>query len=93
MIKKIVLIVTLVLASVMLLACGRGRGGLVYMSEPKLADRRMEDIVKAIQDEDSEALKAMFSNRSLVESEELDQEIEDLFSFVEGDITKWENDH
>ena len=90
--KNIVLIGILIVASLVMVACGPGSGGLVYMSEPKLADNRMEDIINAIKEEDSEAMKAMFSSKAQDESEELDQEIEDLFTFIEGDITKWEID-
>ena len=90
--KNIVLIGILIVASLVMVACGPGRGGLVYMSEPKLADNRMEAIINAIKEEDSEAMKAMFSSKAQDESEELDQEMEDLFTFIEGDITKWEQD-
>ena len=90
--KNIVLIGILIVASLVMVGCGPGRGGLVYMGEEAQADNRMEEIVSAIKEEDSEAMKAMFSSKAQDESEELDQEIEEMFTFIEGDITKWKND-
>ena len=80
--KNIVLIGILIVASLVMVGCGPGRGGLVYMGEEAQADNRMEEIVSAIKEEDSKAMKAMFSSKAQDESEELDQESEDLFTFI-----------
>lgn len=90
--KNMIIIGSIIIASLLMVACGHGGGGMVYMGEEKQADNRMKKIVKAINEEDSEAMKAMFSSKAQEESEELDQEIEDLFSFIEGDINKWEQE-
>lgn len=54
------------------------------------ADARLEEIIKAINDEDRESLKLIFSEHALTEAEDIDGRIDYLFNFVEGNIESWE---
>ncbi len=77
----------LLLAVLLLLhlpACG------VHLEGGGKADERMEQIVSAIEDKDSETLKSFFSQVALAGAEDLDASIESLFAFVQGDIESWE---
>lgn len=60
------------------------------MGEDERADARMEQIVSAIKDKDSEALKSLFSKKALDEADDFDSGADSLFDFIQGDIESWE---
>lgn len=62
------------------------------MSEDKRADARMEQIVLAIKDKDSEALKSLFSKKALDETDVFVGGADSLLNFIQGDIESWERD-
>ena len=61
-------------------------------SEEKKADARLEQVLDAIKNQDKAALKAMFSNKALVEAEDINGSIDYLLTFVQGKIESWERD-
>ncbi len=67
-------------------------GGGILVGEDKKADARMEQIVSALKGKDKEALKSLFSNKALDEANSFDNEINDLFDLLQGDIISWERD-
>ena len=52
----------------------------------KLAEKRCEDIVAALENKDSSAIKAMFSQKAIEEAEDLDDEIEYIIEHYEGSL-------
>ena len=62
------------------------------MGEEKRADARMEQIVSAIKDKDSEALKSLFSKKALDEADDFVGGADSLFNFIQGGIESWERD-
>lgn len=52
----------------------------------KIAEKRCEDIVAALENKDSSAIKAMFSQKAIEEAEDLDDEIEYIIEHYEGSL-------
>ncbi len=63
--------------------------GIVY-EESAQRKVRIESIVSAIEGEDKEALKALFSTNVLEEADDLDAGIDAVFEFIKGDILFWD---
>lgn len=70
-------------------ACGDGG---VFSDDSQKADARLEQVIKAIENHDKDALKAMFSKQALDEAEDLDGRMDYLFEFVQGNIKSWERE-
>ena len=92
--NKIILLTLLVLSGLLLLSsCAKigigSNGGGVPVSEDKKADARMNQIVSAIKDTDKEALKSLFSKKALDEDKNLENELDNLFGFLQGNIDTW----
>ena len=69
------------------------RGGsqsVLYSSDEKMADARMERIVSAIRNNEKESLKSLFSKKALVEANEIDRKIDHFFDFIKGNIVFYE---
>ena len=74
----------------MLTSCSFGGGGIMYISDEKNADKRMEQILSAIKDEDKEGMKALFSKQALDETDDFDKGVDYLYDFIQGDVESWE---
>jgi hypothetical protein len=59
-------------------------------SDDKKADARLEQVIEAIQNSDKDGIKAMFSEQALNEAKDIDERIDYLVTFIEGDIESWE---
>jgi hypothetical protein len=53
------------------------------------ADHRFEQILQTIKTKDKDSLKVMFSKKALEEASQIDETIEHLFTFIQGDIVSW----
>ena len=53
------------------------------------ADERFQILLTAIEEEDKEAIINLFSMTSIEEIENLDQELENLFAFIQGEYISW----
>ena len=73
-------------------SCDDNSKGGIFMSDRKLADARMEQMISAIKEKDGEALKALFSKKALGEVVDFDTDVEYLFEFLQGEIESWERD-
>lgn len=91
MIKKIAFLLFLV-SAFMLTSCMVNGGRVLISNEDKIADARMEQILSAIKDKESEELKALFSQKALDEAKDFDDGMDYLFEFIQGDVTSWERD-
>ena len=60
-------------------------------NDGKVADAQLVKILDAIKSKDKNGLKAMFSKQALNKSDDIDGEIEYLFSFFQGKVTSWVN--
>ena len=74
------------------MAAPKGRLGILASDEQRAAVRA-EDILSAVQNRDSQALKDLFSPKAQSEASALDQEASDLMAFLEGEVVSWESDN
>jgi len=58
----------------------------------KRSDAMFETILNAIENRDSDTIKALFSEEALEEANEIDAAIEYLFNLFDGEIVSWERD-
>lgn len=65
---------------------------MIYANEETMSDARMEQVIKAIENKDREALKLLFSEKALSEAADIDGHIDYLFDLVEGDNISWERE-
>jgi len=73
-------------------SCDDNSKGGIFMSDRKLADARMEQMISAIKEKDGEALKALFSKKALEEACDFETDVDYLFEFLQGEIESWERD-
>lgn len=59
------------------------------INERKIADETFENLFNAIKDNDKETIKAMFSKCAIEESEGIDEQIDDLFKYLDGELKSW----
>lgn len=75
---------------VIISSCAR-REPTILNDDAQKAEARLEQVIEAIKSQDKEALKAMFSKQALDEAQDLNERMDYLFSFIEGDIQTWED--
>ncbi len=85
MIKRII---SLVLSGVMVMAIIAGFSGCRYIpnGDHKASDKMEQQVLEALSNRDSEAIKSLFSKKALEKAEDLDENIERAFAFFEGTI-------
>ena len=64
----------------------------IFVAEETFTDIRMEQILSAINDKDSDAIKLLFSKKAIKESNNIDDGIEYLFNYIKGNIDSWKKD-
>lgn len=79
----------LLVISMLFLSSCAWRGGTMYNDDNQKAEARLEQVIKAINSHDKNALKSMFSKQAVDKAEDLDGRIDYLFGFVQGDIKSW----
>jgi len=84
--NKYIIALSLVASLVFLSSCGRAMLG----DDRQKANARLEQVIEAIGNRDKNALQAMFSQQALAEAEELDERMDYLFDFIQGEIQSWE---
>ena len=57
-----------------------------------ISDAMFETILNAIENRDSDTIKALFSEGALEEANDIDAAIEYLFNLLDGEIVSWERD-
>lgn len=92
--KGLILGAVLTAAALLLSSCSMVESRLAelnrsHKSETELINTRYEQIFKAIENRDKDALKAMFSEEALTEAEELDDAIEYLIDSFPVGIDSW----
>lgn len=87
--KKITIIISLAI-SLMLSSCSLGGGRMFFDNDDKIAELRFEQVVKAIQSHDKNALKLMFSKQALDEADDFGGHMDYLFAFFQGKIESYD---
>lgn len=65
---------------------------LFYDNDSELADARIEQLFEATQQQDKATFKKMFSQKAINEADNIDDEIDCFFSFVQGTAISWNRD-
>jgi len=92
MMRKIITILLLISTVFLLNSCSLVEGkGVIYDDTNQKADARFEQVVKAISNNDTEALKKMFSEKALKSSNDFNGNAKSLFDFIQGPITSWKS--
>lgn len=66
-------------------------GVLPLLKSPETKARgRMEQVIAAVETKDKEALRDLFSEEALANAEGLDEQIDALFDYIQGDIESWD---
>lgn len=87
--KKIVCVVMAIALMVALSSCGIG---FPIKTDDKLAESRIDQLGNAIKQQDKEAVKKLFSENALEEAEDIDSEIDELLSYVQGEVISYSRD-
>ena len=58
----------------------------LYDTDAQTADKRLEQLLTAIEDKDELAIKSMFSKKALIEADDFDESVNYLFEFFEGQV-------
>lgn len=89
MLKKITLVLVVIVSLPLLSSCGKIVGG-VLVTEEKRAEARMEQIILAIEGNDKESLRSLFSKKAIEEASDFDNGTISLLDFIQGDIKSCE---
>lgn len=92
--KKIivlVLIVNILLLSSCSLSGGSRSDMLNKYNQDEKADDRLEQIIESIKNKDKDSVRAIFSEQALNEAKDLDERMDYVLNFIEGDIKSWES--
>ena len=89
MIKKNCFLI-LIIGILFLNSCVFFGEGRLFNDDGKKADKRLEEIIEFINKKDKNALKEIFSEQALNEASDIDERIDYLFEFVQGEIKSWE---
>ncbi len=86
-----VIIILLIISLLLLSSCSGGpkMQTIIKDNDDKKADVRFEQVIESIKNKDKEALKEMFSKQSLDESEDIDDKVDYLFEFFQGEVLSW----
>ena len=88
--KKIIIIFLLVI-TVILSSCSLGNGRIMFFNDDETrADKRFQQVTKALKNQDKEALKKIFSKKALDEADDFEEGMDYLFKFFQGDIESYE---
>ena len=63
----------------------------MFIADDQKADARLEQLIKAIDNKDKDAVKDIFSEQALNETEDIDERIEYLFGLMPDKVDSWES--
>ena len=90
--RKVCLLM-LIIMTLLLTSCSSGDSNMVRdlfkKNERETANERFEALIGAIQNQDRVALKAFFSEKSLKESQNIEETITALFDYFRGDMLSY----
>ena len=84
--KRLLFILTSVVLSFGLTSCSvMGRGFLYFRNDEAIADDYCEEIIDALENQDTDELKSMFSTSALAEAEDIDEGLAYVMDFYQGE--------
>ena len=91
--KKLIISSILILSILLLSSCSLGglRTAMLNNSDDEENARaRLEAVIEALESQDKEALKEMFSEQALSDAEDFDDNLDKIFVFFQGEVDSWE---
>lgn len=87
---KKVLILLVFVTTFLLSSCSlRGNKMMISDDSDKKAEARMEQILAALKNKDTDAMKALFSKKALSEADDFEGQMDYLFDFFQGSVKSW----
>lgn len=98
MFKRIAFVLLIIMMGMVLSSCSLGKGisdmwGVRFNDDSTVAEKLMERVVNAINNKDSEALYALFSQDALNSPNNAGNTAQDLFDFIDGEVISFEKDN
>lgn len=90
-VKRLLLFTTIIALSFGLSSCSSFRAELFARDDKKIAETRFQNIIEALENNDKEGLKNMFSPSALKEADDIDGDIEYLMKFYQGKVESKED--
>lgn len=91
--NKKFLILFFIVTILLLSSCSLGgsRTKMLFKdNDDKKAEARLKEVIEALENQDKDALKAMFSEKALDEADDFDGSMDNLFDFFQGEVDSWE---
>ena len=88
--RKIKIVLTILAIAALLSACNSGDDAVLFDDGSLNADNRLEEILAAIDENDSDELENMFSKTTLSQVDNFQEQTENLFQLFEGTVKSWE---
>ena len=88
--RKIKIVLTILAIAALLSACNSGDDAVLFDDGSLNADNRLEEILAAIDENDSDELGNMFSKTTLSQVDNFQEQTENLFQLFEGTVKSWE---
>ena len=88
--KKIAMLLFIIVGTILISACQLDSGKL-FNDDSEIMNEKMDEVLDAIKNKNSSALKEMFSINTVVNLENFDDSINELFDFFEGDIISYDD--
>ena len=88
--QKVKVVLTILTTALLLSACNNGGDAVLFDDGSLNADNRLEEILTAIDENDSDELENMFSKTTLSQVDNFQEQAENLFQLFEGTVKFWE---
>ncbi|SHL12878.1 protein of unknown function [Anaerocolumna jejuensis DSM 15929] len=89
--KKRVVVLWLLISIFLLNSCSfYGNKKIIVDDSENRADKKIEQLIEVIKNEDKDELESMFSEKALNETEGFEDSIDYLFDYIQGNIEGWE---
>ena len=93
--RRIYLICMIIILSLLLASCSLGgnnsRRNFLMKDDSSVANDKFSELIDAIQTQDINTLKSLFSKNALKEAENLDESIRHLFDYFQGELVSYNN--
>ena len=86
--KVAVLLLTLVIG-VMICACAKRGDSMILDDDRTIANKKLAEVLTAVQKQDKDALTVLFSADSLKDAEMFDAQMDELFTYFEGELESY----
>ena len=91
--KKTICLIIVTMIVVLLSACVKGKTIMLFRDkDEKFADDRMEQVFCAIEDQNKERLKAIFSLEAIGKAKSIESDVEELLTFIQGKLLSWKRE-